>query len=101
MVTALQRLKLHRDAAKMPVQKGRQKTAFPPNYIHSLDSSHMMLTALGCKREGASTRSVAASHFLVRSLLQRVMRACFDLGINGSCSSQIVSTASPHGCLQL
>ena len=53
VVTVLQRLKLLRESAKMPVQKGRQKTAFPPNYIHSLDSSHMMLTALACKRKGA------------------------------------------------
>ena len=30
----------------------RQRTAFPPNYIHSLDSSHMMMTALACKRAG-------------------------------------------------
>ena len=49
----LQRLKLMRDSDKLPVQKGRQRSAFPPNYIHSLDSSHMMLTALACKREGA------------------------------------------------
>lgn len=52
MVTVLQRLKLHRDSERLPVMKGRQKTAFPPNYIHSLDSSHMMLTALACQRAG-------------------------------------------------
>lgn len=54
VTTVLQRLKVMRDGEKMPVQKARQKTAFPPNYIHSLDSSHMMLTALACKREGES-----------------------------------------------
>ncbi|XP_041982411.1 DNA-directed RNA polymerase, mitochondrial [Aricia agestis] len=26
----------------------KQRNAFPPNFIHSLDSSHMMLTALAC-----------------------------------------------------
>jgi DNA-dependent RNA polymerase len=30
----------------------RQRTAFPPNFVHSLDSSHMMLTAIACKQEG-------------------------------------------------
>lgn len=28
----------------------KQKNAFPPNFIHSLDSTHMMMTALGCHR---------------------------------------------------
>lgn len=28
----------------------KQKNAFPPNFIHSLDSTHMMMTALGCYR---------------------------------------------------
>ncbi|EEC09541.1 DNA-directed RNA polymerase 2A, putative [Ixodes scapularis] len=28
----------------------KQKNAFPPNFIHSLDSSHMMLTALFCHK---------------------------------------------------
>ena len=29
-----------------PVNKRKQGTAFPPNYIHSLDSTHMMLTCM-------------------------------------------------------
>eukprot|EP00887_Chlorella_sp_A99_P000292 scaffold13.g292.t1 len=32
--------------------KQRQRTAFPPNYIHSIDSSHMMLTAIACHEAG-------------------------------------------------
>lgn len=36
----------------------KQKTAFPPNYIHSLDSSHMMLTSLYCQRQGIAFVSV-------------------------------------------
>jgi len=36
----------------------KQKTAFPPNYIHSLDSSHMMLTSLFCQRRGITFVSV-------------------------------------------
>ena len=28
----------------------KQKNAFPPNFIHSLDSTHMMLTSLNCYR---------------------------------------------------
>ncbi|KNC31315.1 hypothetical protein FF38_14279 [Lucilia cuprina] len=36
----------------------KQKNAFPPNFIHSLDSSHMMLTSLHCEREGLTFVSV-------------------------------------------
>ncbi|XP_076451324.1 DNA-directed RNA polymerase, mitochondrial-like [Babylonia areolata] len=36
----------------------KQKNAFPPNFIHSLDSTHMMLTALYCLRSGITFVSV-------------------------------------------
>lgn len=52
MVTVLQRLVL-RTTKDSPVDRIRQASAFPPNYIHSIDSSHMMLTALACQRNGA------------------------------------------------
>lgn len=35
----------------------KQKNGFPPNFIHSLDSSHMMLTALHCYRWAPRGRS--------------------------------------------
>ena len=28
-----------------PINTQKQKSAFPPNYVHSLDSTHMLLTA--------------------------------------------------------
>ncbi|XP_028339956.1 DNA-directed RNA polymerase, mitochondrial-like [Physeter macrocephalus] len=36
----------------------KQKNGFPPNFIHSLDSSHMILTALHCYRKGLTFVSV-------------------------------------------
>ncbi|KAL5965003.1 DNA-directed RNA polymerase mitochondrial, partial [Taenia solium] len=36
----------------------KQQNAFPPNFIHSLDSCHMMLTALHCLRAGVMFASV-------------------------------------------
>ncbi|XP_039296050.1 DNA-directed RNA polymerase, mitochondrial [Nilaparvata lugens] len=36
----------------------KQKNAFPPNFIHSLDSSHMMLTSLHCEQSGITYVSV-------------------------------------------
>uniref|UniRef100_A0A8C6T0L7 DNA-directed RNA polymerase n=1 Tax=Neogobius melanostomus TaxID=47308 RepID=A0A8C6T0L7_9GOBI len=36
----------------------KQKNAFPPNFIHSLDSTHMMLTSLHCYSAGLTFVSV-------------------------------------------
>ncbi|CAM1322758.1 POLRMT (predicted) [Pycnogonum litorale] len=36
----------------------KQKNAFPPNFVHSLDSTHMMLTSLFCQRAGITFASV-------------------------------------------
>ena len=49
--TLLQRLVLVENNDDLPIMKQRQRTAFPPNFIHSVDSSHMMLTAIACKAE--------------------------------------------------
>lgn len=49
--TILQEVVILNRRNSMPVLKRRQKTAFAPNYIHSLDSTHMMMTALGCKEK--------------------------------------------------
>ncbi|OQS05246.1 DNA-dependent RNA polymerase [Thraustotheca clavata] len=42
------------------VSVGRQKSAFPPNYVHSLDSTHMMMTSL--KVIGEDKLDFAAVH---------------------------------------
>ena len=34
------------------VNRAKQRTAFPPNFIHSVDSAHMMFTALACHKAG-------------------------------------------------
>lgn len=36
----------------------KQRNAFPPNFIHSLDSTHMMLTSLHCEKAGITFVSV-------------------------------------------
>lgn len=36
----------------------KQKNAFPANFIHSLDSTHMMLTSLECHHNGLTFSSV-------------------------------------------
>eukprot|EP00271_Cylindrocystis_brebissonii_P001758 TRINITY_DN1202_c0_g1_i1.p1 TRINITY_DN1202_c0_g1~~TRINITY_DN1202_c0_g1_i1.p1 ORF type:complete len:1526 (+),score=314.63 TRINITY_DN1202_c0_g1_i1:354-4931(+) len=40
------------------VSVSRQRSAFPPNFVHSLDSSHMMRTALACDEAGLAFAGV-------------------------------------------
>jgi DNA-directed RNA polymerase len=47
--TPLQQITLALESDALPVSMGKQKTAFPPNYVHSLDSTHMFLTVLKMK----------------------------------------------------
>ncbi|GAV88805.1 RNA_pol domain-containing protein [Cephalotus follicularis] len=48
--TSLQVLALQREGDSVELRK--QRTAFPPNYVHSLDGSHMMMTAVACRDAG-------------------------------------------------
>ncbi|CAH9103710.1 unnamed protein product [Cuscuta europaea] len=59
--TSLQILTLKRETDKVMVQ--RQKTAFPPNFVHSLDGSHMMMTAIACKEGGLNFAGVHDSYW--------------------------------------
>jgi DNA-directed RNA polymerase len=42
----------------LPVNVPKQKSAFPPNYVHSLDSTHMQMTALRCRDLGIAYTAV-------------------------------------------
>ncbi|XP_031397833.1 DNA-directed RNA polymerase 2, chloroplastic/mitochondrial isoform X2 [Punica granatum] len=59
--TSLQILTLQRETGKVMVK--RQRTAFPPNFVHSLDGSHMMMTAVACKKAGMSFAGVHDSYW--------------------------------------
>ncbi|KAI9790017.1 MAG: DNA-directed RNA polymerase [Peltula sp. TS41687] len=51
VVTNLQRVYIKETRNTSPVDKRKQIGAFPPNFIHSLDASHMLLSALRCEEE--------------------------------------------------
>ncbi|KAK4426281.1 DNA-directed RNA polymerase 2, chloroplastic/mitochondrial [Sesamum alatum] len=59
--TSLQVLTLQRETEKVMVK--RQRTAFPPNFVHSLDGSHMMMTATACKKAGLNFAGVHDSYW--------------------------------------
>uniref|UniRef100_A0A672HR35 DNA-directed RNA polymerase n=1 Tax=Salarias fasciatus TaxID=181472 RepID=A0A672HR35_SALFA len=58
----------------------KQKNAFPPNFIHSLDSTHMMLTALHCYSAGLTFVSVHDcfwTHAITVDIMNKVCREQF------------------------
>jgi DNA-directed RNA polymerase len=58
----------------------RQKSAFPPNFVHSLDSTHMLLTSLACKEHHLTFASVHDSywtHACDVPLMNRLLREQF------------------------
>jgi len=62
------------------VQKVKQRMGFPPNFIHSLDATHMMLVADGCQREGVTFAGVHDSfwtHACDAPRLNRIIRTAF------------------------
>ncbi|KAL2234913.1 UNVERIFIED_CONTAM: DNA-directed RNA polymerase 1B, mitochondrial [Sesamum indicum] len=59
--TSLQVLTLQRETDKVLAK--RQRTAFPPNFVHSLDGSHMMMTAIACSEAGLSFAGVHDSYW--------------------------------------
>jgi DNA-directed RNA polymerase len=48
--TLLQSITLAYDGDDLPVAAVKQKSAFPPNFVHSLDATHMFMTALKMKK---------------------------------------------------
>ncbi|KAG8372537.1 hypothetical protein BUALT_Bualt12G0076400 [Buddleja alternifolia] len=57
--TSLQVLALQREGDSVEVRK--QRTAFPPNFVHSLDGSHMMMTAIACRDAGLRFAGLSSS----------------------------------------
>ena len=63
VVTLLQNVVLTYDSDVLPLHRQRQVSAFPPNYVHSLDSSHMLLTAIEMQKRGLYFSAVHDSYW--------------------------------------
>ena len=65
--TILGRLNLQREMDEEDdtavVDTRKQRSAFSPNYIHSLDSAHMMKTAIACRKRGLVFAAVHDSYW--------------------------------------
>ena len=58
VTTRLQSITISEPGASDEVSKRKQLQAFPPNFIHSLDATHMMLSALKCDELGLTFAAV-------------------------------------------
>lgn len=56
--TSLQGISVNEPRASDAVSKRKQLQAFPPNFIHSLDATHMILSALKCDEMGLTFAAV-------------------------------------------
>lgn len=80
IVTLLQTVILSNSSENLPIHRQRQVSAFPPNYVHSLDSSHMLLTALEMEKRGLTFSAVHDSfwtHACDVDEMNGVLRDCF------------------------
>ena len=56
--TTMQAMKLADNDDYLPISSNKQRSAFPPNFVHSLDATHMFLTALAARRDGLTFAAV-------------------------------------------
>ena len=78
--TNLQYISIVQRTAADPIHKAKQQQAFPPNFIHSLDATHMFLTALKCHEVGLTFASIHDSfwtHAGDVDTMNRIIRDAF------------------------
>lgn len=61
--TPLQSVTLAYESDALPISLSKQRSAFPPNFVHSLDSTHMFMTALKMKERGIPFSAVHDSYW--------------------------------------
>ncbi|KAI9836646.1 MAG: hypothetical protein M1819_001280 [Sarea resinae] len=78
--TNLQKVSIVEPSSADPVSRRKQLQGFPPNFIHSLDASHMLLSALKCDELGLSFAAVHDSfwtHAADLDVMNEVLRDAF------------------------
>ena len=68
-------LTAHLDRATKP-NAMKHKNAFPPNFVHSLDSTHMMLTALYMWNQGMTFASVHDCYWTHACNVEKMNQIC-------------------------
>ena len=60
----------------------RQRNGFPPNFVHSLDSTHMMLTSLFLTTQGLTFSSVHDCYWTHASTVAEMNKVCRNQFVN-------------------
>ena len=104
--TNLQQVSLTEPTVADPVSKRKQLQGFPPNFIHSLDATHMLLSALKCNELGLTFAAVHDSfwtHAADVNTMNTVLRDAFirmhSEDIIGRLAAEF--TARYQGCMYL
>ncbi|KAI5305645.1 hypothetical protein KEM56_003769 [Ascosphaera pollenicola] len=80
VATNMQNLSIQEPNSSDTVSKRKQLQAFPPNFIHSLDATHMLMSAVKCDELGLSFSAVHDSfwtHAADIDTMNRVLRDAF------------------------
>ena len=78
--TILQSITLADDDDALPVSRLKQRSAFPPNFVHSLDATHMLLTTLKMKQQQITFAAVHDSYWTHAAdipAMNQAVRECF------------------------
>jgi len=78
IMTQLQTVYISDPNQPQSVNTSKQVSAFPPNFVHSLDATHMMLTALQCDREGLTFAAVHDSYWTHAASVDEMSTAIRD-----------------------
>ena len=80
VATNLQRINIAMPSGADPINKRKQLQGFPPNFIHSLDATHMILSALKCDEAGLTFAAVHDSfwtHAADVDVMNTILRNAF------------------------
>ncbi len=80
VITILQTMRMYRPQGKVRPQPGRQANGFSPNFIHSIDASHLLMTAGRCAKLGMPFAGVHDSYWTTASHvddMHRILREAF------------------------
>lgn len=61
--TVMQAITLTVHSDLLPISPMKQRSAFPPNFVHSMDATHMMMTSLKMKKLGLNFAAVHDSYW--------------------------------------
>ena len=84
--TILQKVSIAENLDSQPVNQSKNSSAFPPNFVHSIDSTHMMLTAMECADKNITFAAVHDSYWTHASdvrLMNKILRKKF-VDLHGS-----------------